>query len=305
MRSILLLAVSGLITSAVVACDICGCGAGSAYIGILPEFSSKVFGVRYRYNSLLTHIGAGGVRTYLTTDEKYRTADIWGGWNIGKRFRVIGSAPVHFNEKLKEGVATRRQGMGDISMQGYYQLVNSKRSKDTRLWVQSLWIGGGLKLPSGKYEQPDKSRQLPTTNIFQTGTGSIDFTLNAMYDLRVQDAGINTTLSYKINTVNASDYRYGNKLSAGMQGYYKWRIIEKVTIAPNAGLIFENAAKDQDGKYAASTSGGYLLLATTGLETSFKRMSAGANWQPPLAQHLAGGFVKAGNRVMVHVSYTL
>ena len=50
------------------ACDICGCGVGGNYIGILPEFNQHVFGLRYRLNSLTTHIGTGGSTTYLTTE---------------------------------------------------------------------------------------------------------------------------------------------------------------------------------------------------------------------------------------------
>jgi hypothetical protein len=222
---------------------------GSYYIGILPEFGKKIFGIRYRYNSLLSHVGAGGIQTYLTTKERYRTADIWGGWNIGTKFRIMAFVPVSFNEKTNQGITTHKNGLGDIALQGYYQVLNSKKSLGTRLLVQSLWIGGGVKLPTGKYEPAEKNNSLQAANIFQSGTGSVDFSLNAMYDIRIQDIGINTTMSYKMNTVNTHEYRYGNKFSASMQAYYKWRIKNKVTLAPNAGLMYENAVKDMDGKY--------------------------------------------------------
>jgi len=52
-------------------------------------------------------------------------------------------------------------------------------------------------------------------------------------------------------------------------------------------------------------SGGNLLLGTLGIETTFKKLSLGANWQTPLSQNLANGFVKANNRMMVHVSFLL
>lgn len=44
-----------------------------------------------------------------------------------------------------------------------------------------------------------------------------------MYDVRLMDAGINTNVSYKINTTNKYDYRYGNKLSANIPACYKFR----------------------------------------------------------------------------------
>src|ERR1700755_3241064 len=83
----------------VAACDICGCGVGSYYTGILPEFRKNILGLRYRYNTLTTHLGPGGSVSYLTTTERFRTVDLWGGWSITPKFRLMGYVPLNFNEK--------------------------------------------------------------------------------------------------------------------------------------------------------------------------------------------------------------
>lgn len=288
------------------ACDICGCGVGGYYIGILPEFHKHIIGVRYRYNSLRTHLGSGGSTTYLTTRERYNTAELWGGWNIGKKFRIMAAVPYAFNERTNQGVTNTKNGVGDISIIGYYRLLSSKRTVFTKkLMVQSLWIGGGIKLPTGKYTAADKLNTSQNTNLFQLGTASYDFSVHAMYDLRIQDAGLNIAASYKINTANKYNYNYGNKLNTTAQLYYKLRVKNKFTMAPNAGITYENSKKDIDNKITVDVSGGNLLLGTFGVETNFKKISFGANWQTPLSQNLANGFVKANNRMMLHLSFLL
>ena len=288
------------------ACDICGCGVGNSYIGILPDFSKKIFGFRYRYNSLLTHIGADGATTYLTTTESYRTMELWGGWNIGQKFRVMASVPYSFDERSNQGVTNTKNGLGDITFSGFYQLISSRRTVFTnKLLVQSLLVGAGIKLPTGKYNPSDKSNSTQSANLFQLGTGSVDFTINAMYDVRLQDAGINISASYKMNTGNKYDYSYGNKANLSTQAYYKFRVKEKVTIAPNAGILYEKAKKDLDNKFKVDISGGNVLLGTVGMEASFKRISFGGNWQTPFSQNLANGIVRANERVMVHIAFIL
>lgn len=304
MKKIIII-VSLLITVAqAYACDICGCGAGSNYLGILPEFSRNIIGLRYRYNGLQTHI-SGGTVTYLTTDEVYRSAEIWGGFNISRKFRLMAVLPYHFIEKENQGQSIPKNGLGDMSVTGFYQLLNKRQTvSGNRILVQSLWVGGGLKLPTGKYNPQDKSPGADNANLFQLGTGSVDFTANAMYDLRLQDAGISTTLQYKTNTMNSNDYRYGNKWNASAQLYYKFRLGHGISLAPNIGMQYENAMKDKDGKYEAEASGGYLLTAATGVELVLNRLAIGSNWNTPLNQNLANGFVKAKNRLMVHFAVT-
>lgn len=288
------------------ACDICGCGVGGYYIGILPEFHKHIFGLRYRFNSLKTHIGAGGSSTYLTTAERYNTVELWGAWNIGKKFRIMAALPYAFNERNNQGVVNSKNGTGDISINGYYRLLNDKRNVfSKKLMVQTLWIGGGIKLPTGKYTTADKQNTAQNTNLFQLGTASYDFSLHAMYDLRIQDAGLNVSAGYKINTSNKYDYSYGNKLNTTAQLYYKFRIKNKFTIAPNAGVTYENSKKDIDNKIMVDVSGGDLLLGTLGVESTFKKISFGGNWQTPLSQNLANRFVKANSRVMLHISFLL
>ncbi|ATL49965.1 hypothetical protein COR50_19760 [Chitinophaga caeni] len=305
MKKIFILMIMLCASATTFACDICGCGVGSYYIGILPEFNKKIFGLRYRYNTLTTHIGAGGQTSYLTTDETYRTLELWGGWTIGKRFRIMGTLPVNFNEKFNQGITTHKNGLGDMNLQAYYQLLDNRASAGQKLIVQSLWLGAGIKAPTGKYDSEEKSPSQQSANIFQLGTGSVDFTFNAMYDLRIQDAGINFAASYKLNTENKEHYQYGNKVSLNAQAYYKFRVKNKVTIAPNIGALYESAQKDKDDGFTNDISGGNIAMGTAGVEVSFNKFSVGGNFQTPLHQDLAGGFVQAHNRAMVHVSILL
>ncbi|MET3877701.1 transporter [Chitinophaga sp. OAE865] len=287
------------------ACDICGCGVGSYYIGLLPDFKKKFIGVRYQYKTLRAHLGPGGTTSYLTTGETYQTAEIWGGWNIGKRFRILGFIPVNFNSRENQGVTMSRSGIGDIALVGYYRLMDQQHTTGNgKLLVQSLWIGGGVKTPTGKYEPAEHKENEDAPNNFQLGTASTDFSLNAMYDIRLMDFGVNANVSYKINTNNKYDYRYGNKFTANLLAYYKIRVAEKVTLAPDAGILYETAEKDTEAKrYRVDVSGGYSLLATVGMEATMGAVSIGGNFQPAISQQLADNRIKAGNRAMVHVTY--
>ena len=304
-KYILILIAAIAIPMLTIACDICGCGVGNSYIGILPDFHKHIFGLRYRYNSMLTHLGVGGNFTYLTTKETYHTVEAWGGWNIEKKFRAMASVPYSFNERMNQGATNSKNGIGDITISGYYQLLNNRQSVfKTKLLVQTLWIGGGAKLASGKYNPLDKASTNDNANLFQLGTGSYDFNIGAMYDIRLQDMGINLYTNYKITTTNKYDYQYGNKFNINAQAYFKFSIKNKLTIAPNAGVQYEQAKKDLDKGFHVTGSGGNVLLGTAGAEMAFKKIAIGANIQTPLSQNLASGIVKANNRLMAHVAYT-
>ena len=131
---------------------------------------------------------------------------------------------------------------------------------------------------------------------------STDFIVASRYDARLMDAGINFSAQYKINTGNKYDYTYGNKLSLATQAYYKIKI-KKLTIAPNAGLQYETSSKDFDAGIVVDLSGGKILSGGFGVETNFNKIAIGANWQTPLSQNLGEGFIKANNRMMLHVAF--
>ncbi|RZK54593.1 MAG: transporter [Pedobacter sp.] len=292
-----------VLTLGVKACDICGCGVGSYYIGILPEYNKRFIGIRYQHKTLQTHLGPIGERTPLSTDETYQSAEVWGGWNLGKKFRILAFVPYNFNKKVSQSLNGEKNGLGDIAVMGYYNLFNKSGSVGNNLLVQSLWLGAGVKAPTGKYEPSERLAVQESPNNFQLGTASTDFTFNVAYDIRLHDLGLNANVNYKVNTENKYDYRYGNKLTTNLLAYYKFRVAKTLTIAPNAGMLYETSAKDiESNRYEVNVSGGYSLAAVMGAEVAFEKFSFGANYQNVQSQNLAGGRAFAGNRVMVHLS---
>ncbi len=304
MKKIVLLVLLSAAGVQLFACDICGCGVGSYYMGLLPEFKKRFIGLRYQQKGLRSHLGPDNSSTYLTTDETYHTVELWGALNFGNKFRLVGFLPFNRIHRTNTGNTTTKQGLGDIAVTGYYRMADNKKTIGNKLLVQSLWIGGGLKIPTGPYNAEDKNIQEGSQNSFQLGTGSIDFSLNGTYDIRLQDAGINTNISYKMNLPNQYDYRYGNKFTLNMLGYYKFRIAGKLTITPNAGIQFETSRKDQKAKdIEVFESGGHSTMGTAGIEAALGKLSIGGNFQSPLAQQLGEGKLKAKERGMLYISY--
>lgn len=285
------------------ACDICGCGVGSYYIGILPEYNKRFIGLRYRHKTLQTHLGPQGQTTPLSTDETYQSVELWGGWNFGKRFRVLAFVPYNFNERISQASKGSKNGLGDIAVIGYYNLFTKSTTVSSKLLVHSFWLGAGVKTPTGKYEPNERLAVQESPNNFQLGTASTDFTVNAAYDVRLNDLGLNLNANYKINTENKYKYRYGNKLTTNALVYYKFRLFHKLTLAPNAGILYETAAKDlENDKYEMDVSGGHSASLVTGFELAMSKFSLGANYQTIVSQELANQRAKAGNRLMVHFS---
>jgi len=287
------------------ACDICGCGVGNTYVGVLPEFRKHIIGIRYRYNSIITHVGIGGATTYLTTNEYYNTTELWGGFKLANKWRLLTSVPYNFNSKTNSTSTNSKNGMGDINNVLFYELLNKKTStKQNKLLINALWLGAGIKLPTGTYNPIDKSNT-SSNNLFQLGTGSTDFSVAAMYDLRYQDAGLNINTNYKINTANKYNYQYGNKFTLSSQLYYKFKIANKFSVVPNTGIIYETSQKDKDNNETVDVSGGNLTFGSLGVEASYKKIAIGFNWQTPLQQNIALGIIKANDRAMLHLSLLL
>jgi hypothetical protein len=299
MTFIVLLLVNGY----AMACDICGCGIGGNYIGLLPEFQKNIIGIRYKYNHLTSHLGPNGTQTYLTTQEHYKTVELWGAWQLNK-WRISASLPYSFNQRQKSRSTEAKGGLADATFLGQYNIYNHRTIlPNEHLFVQSIWLGLGVKIPTGTYTASDNTTSSQNLNLFQLGTGSTDLLISAMYDIRLQDHGFNVNANYKINGTNNAAYSYGNKCNVIGNYYYKIRVLGKYTLTPNLGLLYETSTLDNDGAFKVDVSGGHVLMGSLGCEMAFGQYGVGMNYQIPIQQNLAKQIVAADNRLMVHAWY--
>ncbi len=216
---------------------------------------------------------------------------------------MLAFVPYNINhQKSDEGVADLK-GLSDIVLLTNYKLldINSVNSNN-KIISQQLWIGGGIKLPTGKFEIEKNDPDIASVANRQLGSGSVDFLLNTMYNVRVNKLGINTSAAYKINSVNKEDYKFGNKLSASSFVYYAVAV-SKTMISPNLGLLYEHTEGSELQNNKIDLTGGSLLQGSIGTEISFNKITVGFNTQLPLAQNFAENQTKAKIKGMVHISF--
>jgi hypothetical protein len=283
------------------ACEICGCGLGNYYIGLLPQFNHKFIGLRYQYRNYKTVLVNNPSQF---SNDYYKTAELWAGWNIGKKWQVLAILPYNFIHQVSDDGITNRNGMGDMALMANYKVFDKSSATDKGGTVaQQLWLGGGVKLPTGKFNININDPAIVSLANTQTGSASTDFMLNAMYNVRINKLGINTAASYKINTTNGDDYTFGNKFSASSFVSYTTKK-GKTAIIPNAGLMFESTEANKLSKQNIAQTGGNLFAAAAGLEVGFNKFSVGGNIQLPVSQQYAAGQTDLKTRGMVHVTFS-
>lgn len=279
------------------ACDICGCSSGSYFIGPFPQFSNHFIETRYSFEKYGTILSSDNTQF---SNDFYQTTELMAGTNIKNKWQLLMFVPYNFLYSKSDDGINRSSGIGDLTLMGNYNLLESVNlNRDTVTVRQQLWVGGGLKVPTGKFSvNPD---ELISSANSQPGTGSFDYVANLIYSFQIKSWGFNVNSSYRINQY-ADHYRFGNRLNLSAFIYRTFHI-GKIGLSPNVGIINELLASNMDNHKKVADTGGHILMSVTGIELKFNNIVLGFNDQIPLSSNLSSGQTDAKFRGMCHLSY--
>ncbi|MGF7215298.1 hypothetical protein GGR92_001438 [Spirosoma lacussanchae] len=289
------------LASPVLACDLCGCSNSGSFFGILPQGHRGFAGVRYRYGSYNSHLTS----LNLSSRETFRTTELWGRFYPLKRVQVLAFVPYQFNEQtlLKTGQTIPLRGLGDVSALVQYNLLNTFMDNDKNYLVNhNLLVGGGVKLPTGRYQYDENSLTEVANANFQLGTGSTDWMASAIYTARYKNWGANADVTYRLTGTNSMGYEFGNRLTTSLSLFYLAGGDNR-SIMPNVGLFVEQAGHDTSKGIVNKQTGGYATHLSLGTEVYLKKVSIGVSYRHPVAQNLSEGELRANDQLSTHVTF--
>jgi len=282
------------------ACDICGCGLSARSFGILPQFKGNFIGLRAQYRSFdSVHPPLFDSQLPEYSSEYYYNAELWGRWNPLKRLQFFYFLPFQKAVKIEDGDRNVYAGIGDITMMANYIILNTAETSD-KSWKHALQAGGGVKIPTGKYNVPEKNGSL-VMNV-QPGSGAFSLPVNLIYTLRYDKLGLNTDVNYTFNTGNKNGFRFGDRSQGGIKLFY-WQEWEHLSLLPAAGLIYQHAAPDREFSELLVGSGGYSWNASFSADLYYQNFSLGFAAQLPVSQHLTDGNVRLRNNFSTTIIY--
>ena len=278
-------------------CDACGCSASGGSMGFSSMINPNFVGVRYFNQSYKSTDGLYSNSPWY--NENFNTIQLWGRIPVTNKIQASVLVPYHFHNRESNNGNQSISGIGDITALGFYSIVKSKN--DSLNYKHHVMLGGGVKMPTGKFDESNNGSVNPS---YQLGTGSWDYILATEYIIRKNKMGLNTMLNYTIKTENEKNYRFGNQFNYGSTLFYVLDN-QKLSFVPQVGIAGEVYENNYQHNQKIRNTAGDILFGKLGIEIGKDKFSFGANTMLPVNQNLTGGNVEANYRWKVNLNYSL
>lgn len=283
-------------------CDIC-----SIYFELTPnDFRSRI-GLFYSHRFLSgkpvhgngkKHGGHANAWKDKLVKENYGTFELRGEYFPTRWFSIYATVPIIHNSRMIEDQKySDVWGFGDPIIMPKFRVLNTRNEGKSN---HRITLAAGVKFPLGSITK--QYQGLEQDLDMQPGTGSWDVIFSAKYLFVVKDFGMNSSLSYKLNTENKYGYGYGDNLFAQLDFIYLYKNGD-FRFFPKAGLYFEHGFLDSFNKMEILDSGGSILFCSIGFDAYWKGLQFVALIQPAIAESYNGLEIPAKVRLQVGVNY--
>lgn len=279
-------------------CDACGCSASGGSMGFGSMLNNNFVGLRYLKQSYTSRDGIFANSPWIAED--FNTIQAWARIPVTDKIQISALVPYHFNKRALTAGTENIEGLGDITVMALYTVFETQ--KDSTFFTHKVNLGGGVKLPTGKFTE---ANNLGSVNqSFQLGTGSWDFPVVSEYVVKHKNLGLNTTLNYIFKTENSKNYQYGDQFNYAGTFFYLFDL-KSIQIVPQAGLAGEVYQTNKQYNLDLPNTAGDILFSKFGVEAGKDKFSVGLNVMLPINQNLSSGNMEANYRWSVNLNYTL
>ncbi|MCF4101424.1 transporter [Gillisia sp. M10.2A] len=286
-------------------CDVCGCGSSGGSMGYGTIGNANFVGVRYIHQEYRSKQGIYNNSPWI--DENFNTLQAWARIPLSSKIQINAIVPYHFHERELIDGSQKIDGLGDISIIGFYKLITPQLDgllpEQKTLFKHNLEVGAGLKLPTGEYH--GENNQGSVNPSFQVGTGSWDVLLAGDYSVSYKNWGAGVMANYTFKTKNDEEYQFGDQFNYGLNVYRSYTTMKMQTFTPVIGIAGEIFGENESYGLGVQDTKGNVLFSRLGLESNFGKFSAGVNVMLPLVQDLNSGNVEVKSRLGIHFNFNI
>jgi hypothetical protein len=290
----------------------CGCDMFIAYQGIMPSDYNGSIGVNMRQRffkgaaSIHDH-SDGSTHTHGQMNQLLANYELNYRFFLTRKLSISGNLPIaDYQLTSNKSLNTiRNVGIGDPHVLLKYEIISPNNIEEVNT-KHRLLLGTGVKLPLGSSYKDFINDTPMDENLLQLqlGTGSFDWIINANYQLRYKNVGLQTDVSFKKNFLNKFGFEKGKQMNLQANFFYQKRWSKTVMMAI-LGALYENAASDKINKNILINTGGSNLYGNVGAEIFMKKVSVYFNYQPLFSQTLNGFQMKNYLRFTLGINYNL
>jgi hypothetical protein len=153
--------------------------------------------------------------------------------------------------------------LGDVQFNSNFKIYDNRDSV-FQLHKHLCYFGTSIKLPSGKYQIRDHTKQIIPLNQ-QPGNGAYGISFSTFYAYKNPKFGVNVNSKVTFFTENELNYKNGSQYTFSL-GIFKPLKVNKTLIIPQFALNYEYLTTDSEFKEELPTTGNQIKILNSQIE---------------------------------------